>query len=145
MPYFNSKSKIITNNSEIHDLLQLSKEQILNFIAKWISEGSGWTIESVDSHHLNIVQFEPIKASSYIKLPTALLNCACLHCVHESCMPHACHMHAVHATCMQCMHEACMWHESKLAHLHAFSCMHGECMHASDMKIACNVTQFLNS
>ena len=74
MPYFNSKSKIITNNSEIHDSLQLSKEQILNFTAKWISEGSGWTIESIDNHHLNIVQFEPIKASSYIKLPTELRN-----------------------------------------------------------------------
>ena len=28
-----------------------------------------------------------------------------------------------------------MRHASKLAHLHAFSCMHEECMHASGMKI----------
>ena len=34
-----------------------------------------------------------------------------------------------------CMHEACMRHASKLAHLHAFSCMH-----ASGMKICMHVT-----
>ena len=56
----------------IPELLQLSKEQILNIIAQWISEGSGWTIQSVDSHYLNIVQYEPMKGSSYIKLPTEL-------------------------------------------------------------------------
>ena len=50
---------------------------------------------------------------------------------------HACCMHA---TCMQCMHEACMRHASKLAHLHAFSCMNEECMHASGMKICMHVT-----
>ena len=48
------------------------KNQILNIVAQWISEGSGWTIESVDSHYLNIVQYEPIKGSSYIELPTEL-------------------------------------------------------------------------
>ena len=52
--------------------LELSKEYILNIIDQWISEGSGWTIESVNGHYLNIVQYEPIKASSYIKLPTEL-------------------------------------------------------------------------
>ena len=72
--YFNSKPQIIINNIEIPESLQLSKQQILNFIAKWISEGSGWTIESVDNHYLNIVQYQPIKGSSYIKLPQELRN-----------------------------------------------------------------------
>ena len=70
--YFNSKPKTIINNTEIPEALQLSKEQILNMIAQWISEGSGWTIESVDNHYLNIVQYQPMKASSYIKLPQEL-------------------------------------------------------------------------
>ena len=43
-------------------------------IAQWISEGSGWTIESVDNHYLNIVKYEPMKGSSYIKLPQELRN-----------------------------------------------------------------------
>ena len=70
--YFNSKPQIIINNTEIPESLQLSKDQILNMIAKWISEGSGWTIESVDNHYLNIVQYQPMKGSSYIKLPQEL-------------------------------------------------------------------------
>ena len=72
--YFNSKPQTIINNVEIPEALQLSKEQILNIIAQWISEGSGWTIESVDNHHLNIVQYQPMKGSSYIKLPQELRN-----------------------------------------------------------------------
>ena len=62
------------NNIEIPEVLQLSKKQILNFVAQWISESSGWTIQSVDNHYLNIVQYQPIKGSSYIKLPQELRN-----------------------------------------------------------------------
>ena len=74
--YFNSKPKTIINNTEINEALQLSKQQTLNMIAQWISEGSGWTIESVDNHYLNIVQYQPMKGSSYIKLPQELRNSA---------------------------------------------------------------------
>ena len=45
-------------------------------VAVWISEGSGWTINSVDNHYLNIVKYEPMKGSSYIQLPTELRNSA---------------------------------------------------------------------
>ena len=70
--YFNSKPKIIINNTEIPESLQLSKQKILNMIAQWVSEGSGWTIQSVDNHYINIVQYQPMKGSSYIKLPQEL-------------------------------------------------------------------------
>ena len=70
--YFNSKPQTIINNTEISEALQSSQQQILNMIAQWISEGSGWTIESVDNHYLNIVQYQPMKGSSYIKLPQEL-------------------------------------------------------------------------
>ena len=56
------------------EALKLSKDHILNIIAKWISEGSGWTIQSVDSHFLNIVEYQPLKGSSYIELPIELRN-----------------------------------------------------------------------
>ena len=71
---FNSQPQTIINNVMTSESLQLSKDQILNIIAQWISEGSGWTIESVDSHYLNVVQYEPMKGSSYIKLPIELRN-----------------------------------------------------------------------
>ncbi|KAL9971514.1 hypothetical protein ACROYT_G017685 [Oculina patagonica] len=72
--YFNSKAQTIINNLEIVESLQASKQQILNFVAQWISEGSGWTIESVDGHYINLVKYEPIKGSSYIQLPYELRN-----------------------------------------------------------------------
>ena len=72
--HFNSKPQTIINNVEIPEALQSSKQQILNMIAQWVSEGSGWTIQSVDNHYLNIVQYQPMKGSSYIKLPQELRN-----------------------------------------------------------------------
>ena len=72
--YFNSAAHIIVNNLEITESLQFSQQQILNKIAQWISEGSGWTIQSVDNHYLNIVKYQPMKGSSYIKLPQELRN-----------------------------------------------------------------------
>ena len=74
--YFNSPAQTIINNLEITKSLQSSKQQILNKIAVWISEGSGWTIKSVDSHYLNAVKYQPMKGSSYIKLPHELRNSA---------------------------------------------------------------------
>ena len=70
--FFNTNAQEITNNVMAAEALKLSKDQILNIIAKWISEGSGWTIESVDNHYLNIVQYQPMKGSSYIQLPVEL-------------------------------------------------------------------------
>ena len=43
--YFSSVTKTIIDDLEIPEALELSKQEILNRIAVWISEGSGWTIE----------------------------------------------------------------------------------------------------
>ena len=74
--YFNSKPQTVINNVSISESLELTKQQILNFVSQWISQGSGWTIQSVDSHHLNIVRYQPMKGSSYIQLPQELRNSA---------------------------------------------------------------------
>ena len=47
--YFNSSVQTIINNTEIDESLQVSKQDILNKISVWISEGSGWTAESVEN------------------------------------------------------------------------------------------------
>ena len=74
--YFNSKPQTIINDISIYESLQLTKQQILNFVAQWISEGSGWVIQSVDNHYINLVKYEPLKGSSYIQLPIELRNSA---------------------------------------------------------------------
>ena len=66
----------IAPSRNIRRPVQLSEQQILNLVAQWISNGSGWTVESVDNHYINVVQYEPMKGSSYIKLPQELRNSA---------------------------------------------------------------------
>ena len=46
----------------------------MNGIAVWLSEGSGWTIRSLDEHYINTVVYDPLKGSSYIPLPVELRN-----------------------------------------------------------------------
>ena len=74
--YFNSTTDLIINETDIKLVIQASQQQILNKIAQWISEGSGWTIQSIENHYINIVNYSPLKGSSYIKLPQELRNSA---------------------------------------------------------------------
>ena len=74
--YFNGKVQTLTNEIEIAESLQITQEQIINRVQQWISEGSGWTIQSVDSHFINVVEYRPLKGSSYIPLPKELQNSA---------------------------------------------------------------------
>ena len=74
--YFNSTTDLIINETDIKLAIQASQQQILNKIAQWISEGSGWTIQSIENHYINIVNYDPLKGSSYIKLPQELWNSA---------------------------------------------------------------------
>ena len=53
-------------------LTKLSRNYIPH--SKWISEGSGWTIDRVDNNYINVVNYKPLNGSSYIELPTELKN-----------------------------------------------------------------------
>ena len=55
--YFNSTTDLIINETDIKLAIQASQQQILNKIAQWISEGSGWTIQSIENHYINIVNY----------------------------------------------------------------------------------------
>ena len=43
--FFNSKAKIVTKADDLEPELNMSRQEILNTIDKWVSEGSGWIIE----------------------------------------------------------------------------------------------------
>ena len=45
---------------------------MLYMIDDWISEGSGWIVESVESQYINISTYRPLSGSSYMPVPTAL-------------------------------------------------------------------------
>lgn len=64
--------QIVINSNYFMETLQLSQQQILNTIAIWVSEGSGWTISSIVEHYIIIVMYRPTMGSSYVPLPTEL-------------------------------------------------------------------------
>ena len=72
--FFNGKAKTITKVDDKESELNISRQDILNVIDKWVSEGSGWVIDQIDSHYLNVTLYKPLNGSSYIELPTEFRN-----------------------------------------------------------------------
>ena len=58
----------------ITDALDRAAEEIKNIIASWLSEGSGWTIDEILQHYVNIVEYVPLRGNSYIPLPAEHRN-----------------------------------------------------------------------
>ena len=71
---FNGKAKTITKANDIEHELIMSRQEILNTIGKWVSEGLGWVIDRIDSHYINVTTYQPLHGSSYLELPTKLRN-----------------------------------------------------------------------
>ena len=71
---FNGKAKTITKVDDIESELNMSRQEILNTIDKWVSEGSRWVIDRIESHYLNVTLYKPLNGSSYIELPAELRN-----------------------------------------------------------------------
>ena len=69
--YFNSVTKLVINH---RFKLEESFQEILYKIDCWISEGSGWIIESIESQYVNISTYRPLLGNSYIELPIELKN-----------------------------------------------------------------------
>ena len=72
--FFNGKAKTITKSDDIEPELNMSRQEILNVIDKWVSEGSGWVVDRIDSHYINVTTYTPLHGSSHIELPTELRN-----------------------------------------------------------------------
>ena len=72
--FFNGRAKTITKANDIEPELSMSRQEILNTIDKWVSEGSGWVINRIDSHYINVTTYQPLNGSSYIELPIELQN-----------------------------------------------------------------------
>ena len=52
----------------------MSRQEIHITIDKRVSKGSGWVIDQIDSHYINVTLYKPLNGSSYIELPTELRN-----------------------------------------------------------------------
>ena len=51
--FFNGKAKAITKVNDTEHELSMSRQEILNVIDKWVSEGSGWVIDGIDRQSLH--------------------------------------------------------------------------------------------
>ena len=60
------------NVSDIKPSLEMPQGKIMNDIAEWLKEGSGWTIAGVLEHYFNVVNYKPLGGKSYIPLPKEL-------------------------------------------------------------------------
>ena len=72
--FFDGKAKTITKVNDIEHELSMYRQEILNVIDKWVSEGLGWVIDRIDSHYINVTLYKPLNGSSYIELPMELRN-----------------------------------------------------------------------
>ena len=72
--HFNSKAFTIKNSDQTIDALDQASEEVLNGVAVWLSGGSGWTIEEILGHYINIVKYVPFRGRSYMPLPEKLSN-----------------------------------------------------------------------
>ena len=58
MALFNCRAKTITKPNDIEPKLSMSRQEILNAIDKWVSEGSGWVIDSINDHYINVTTYQ---------------------------------------------------------------------------------------
>ena len=70
--YLNSATKTVLNSDKY--MLDKSFQEILYRIDNWIKKGSGWIIESIEAHYVNISVYSPLSGSTYIELPDKLKN-----------------------------------------------------------------------
>ena len=64
--YSSSKAEMIINESDINDVFQSIYTTLITNIQKSLGKGSGWIIDSVIDHTINISKYNRLAGSSYI-------------------------------------------------------------------------------
>ena len=70
--FFSSKVKIVTEATDISELYDQMTDKIFESIQNFQNRGSGWQFDRVEHLDININPYNPLSASSYIKLPKKL-------------------------------------------------------------------------
>ena len=68
----NSKAKTVISESYIDDVFESIYSTIISTIQKSLRKRSGWIIDSVIDHNINISMYNPLAGTSYTKLPKEL-------------------------------------------------------------------------
>ena len=67
--YFQSKTKINLEKTEVKGILKNMTNEILATLAIYQENGSGWYFKEIISLEIHIVDYKPVKGGSYISLP----------------------------------------------------------------------------
>ena len=72
--YFYTNVEIVTEATDISELYDTMANKIFESIQNFHNRGSGWQFDRVEHLDINIVPYNPLSASSYIKLPDKLAS-----------------------------------------------------------------------
>ncbi len=71
---FGSRSGTYTVTVQLGDMYDEMKDKMLENLAKFQSNGSGWRLKSIVGLEIGIVKFDPLSGSGYSKLPPIVAN-----------------------------------------------------------------------
>ena len=73
VPFF-SETRRILHMVEYDDTYQGAIDNINENIGIYVSEKSGWMMDSIDEKYLHVAKYKPIQGSSWIPTPKALVK-----------------------------------------------------------------------
>lgn len=73
-PHFHERCHILLNNEDIEPTLRESIMKIFNAFIEYQQDGSNWVLDKVLGVTVHIVQYNPIKGSSYLSPPAKLAS-----------------------------------------------------------------------
>ncbi len=71
---FNGRRKTHTITTELGETYKEIKDKMLESLAKYQKEGSGWQVYSIKGLDISVVKFNPLDGSGYSKLPPFISN-----------------------------------------------------------------------
>ena len=71
---FRYKQQALLQPAEIEKTLDEAFPHILGILEKWTRNGSGWTVDYINTLWLDIARYQPLRGGSYIPLPAAVKN-----------------------------------------------------------------------
>ena len=64
----------VYDSCDVHDALNSTYENLVSAIEAFQQRGSGWILDKLIALDLHLLEFDPLRATSYIPLPTCIQN-----------------------------------------------------------------------
>ena len=64
----------VYDSNDVHDALNSTYENLVSAIEEFQQRGSGWVLDKLIALDLHLLEFDPLRSTSYIPLPTYIQN-----------------------------------------------------------------------